>query len=72
MIEEAQHTYVRPTSIAASFAGAGDRDAMFQYLEKAYQERDSQLLFLQIDPSFQRFRSDPRLQDLARRIGFPQ
>jgi hypothetical protein len=42
------------------------------WLERAYQERDPLLLNVRTDPRCDRLRSDPRFQDLLRRVGFPE
>ncbi len=52
-------------------AGRGDMDAAFQRLERAYQERDAQLLNVSWEPQYGSIRSDPRYFDLARRVGMP-
>ena len=44
----------------------------FEWLERAYEERDGNLgLFLKVEPLFVRLHSDPRFQDLLRRMNFP-
>jgi TolB-like protein/Tfp pilus assembly protein PilF len=48
----------------------GDRDKAFEYLEKAYQIRSPWLMGVMIDDNLDNLRSDPRFQDLERRIGF--
>ncbi len=50
----------------------GEADQAFAWLERAYEERDHDLVFLQTDPTLDPLRSDPRFQDLLRRIGFPE
>jgi TolB-like protein/DNA-binding winged helix-turn-helix (wHTH) protein/Tfp pilus assembly protein PilF len=64
-----QH-YVSSLDIAVIYTGLGDRDSAFAWLEKAYQERASRLGELP-DPVFDILRSDPRFQDLMRRLGLP-
>jgi TolB-like protein/tetratricopeptide (TPR) repeat protein len=64
-------SYVSPFDIATIFAGLGDRSKMFEYLEKAYQERVPYLVFLAVDPHFDAFHGDPRFRDLVHRIGLP-
>jgi eukaryotic-like serine/threonine-protein kinase len=58
--------------IAGVYSALGDRDQAFASLEKAYQERDDQLLWTIVDPAFDGIRSDPRYGDLLRRMGLPQ
>jgi len=61
------------SGIAADYALAGEKDKAFEWLEKAYEERDGQdITLLKCDPSFKSLRGDPRFADLLRRIGLPQ
>ncbi len=62
---------VRPWEFAAVYAYLGESDLAFEWLEQMYQKRDAQLVLLRA-PWYQRLRSDPRFQDLLRRIGFPE
>ena len=57
--------------IAATYARGGDRDQAFAWLEKAYDRRVSMLTNVNVDPAFDTLRSDPRYDDLLRRIGLP-
>jgi hypothetical protein len=61
-----------PGDVAAQYALLGDKDDDFRWLEKAYQQHDSQLVELKVFPQFDSLRSDPRYADLVRRLGFPQ
>jgi tetratricopeptide (TPR) repeat protein len=47
----------------------GDPDSAFRYLEAAYARHDSGLLVLNVDPTFDTLRSDPRFGSLAERMG---
>ncbi|MBZ5514763.1 MAG: protein kinase [Acidobacteriia bacterium] len=69
--EQSKHRYVRAVYFAYLFAGLGEKDQAFSYLEKGYEDRDSVLAILQISPGFDPLRSDPRFQDLLRRMNFP-
>jgi TolB-like protein/DNA-binding winged helix-turn-helix (wHTH) protein/tetratricopeptide (TPR) repeat protein len=58
--------------VASIYAELGDADQAFFWLEKAYQDRDgSDLNYLNIEPQFAKYRSDPRFKNLAARIGLP-
>jgi hypothetical protein len=59
--------------IATIYAGLGDKEKAFEYLEKAYQERSTDLpYFLKADLRIDTLRSDPRLKDIETRVGLPQ
>jgi hypothetical protein len=68
--EFARHREVAPLIFASYEARFGNRDEAFQWLEKAYQERDPGLGFIEIEDRFDALRSDPRFQDFERRVGF--
>jgi hypothetical protein len=49
----------------------GETEEAMAWLERAYEEHAPDLVWAKADPSFDPLRSDPRFQDLLRRIGFP-
>jgi len=57
--------------VALIHAGLGEKDQAFEWLGRAYEEHDQGLIFLRVDPSLDPLRSDPRFQDLLRRMNFP-
>ena len=61
--------YVPPQCFVVVYCGLRDRDKIFEWLEKSYQERSNGLLWLGIWPDVDWLRSDPRLDDLLRRVG---
>lgn len=61
--------YVRATYIARLYVDLGDRERAIEWLEKAYTERDSDLLFLKTDRSWDSLRADPRFTSIAHRVG---
>ncbi len=62
--------YVSPFDFAVFYLTLGENDRAFEWFEKAFEERSSRLILLRNEPLFDRFRSEPRLQALMRRIGF--
>ena len=64
--------HVPATSMALIYAGLGEKDQAFAWLEKGYQERLSQMQSLSAEPRWDSLRSDPRFADLIRRMGLPQ
>ncbi len=63
--------YVSPLVLVGAYLTSGDKDHAFEYLEKAYRERSPVLFAIKVDPSWDPLRSDPRFQDLLRRMNFP-
>lgn len=64
--------YVSAYYIAAIYAGLGEKDQAWAWLEKAYEERASWLnVRFKVDPRFDSLHSDPRYQDLLRRMNIP-
>ncbi|MGH9971410.1 MAG: winged helix-turn-helix domain-containing protein [Pyrinomonadaceae bacterium] len=61
--------YVSSYTVAAIYAGLGEKDQAFKWLEKAYEERDIWLMNLKVDPVFIKLRSDRRFPDLLVRTG---
>ena len=62
-------------SVLIRFAGAhvalGESDEAMACLERLYRERDPAVLNIPTLPGLKALRSDPRYQDLVRRIGWP-
>jgi eukaryotic-like serine/threonine-protein kinase len=62
--------YYSPVSIAVIYCALGDRERVFEYLEKAYRDRDANLLMPALTPPWCDFiKSDPRYHDLMKRVG---
>jgi tetratricopeptide (TPR) repeat protein len=60
-----------PYDIAIAYAGLGDNDEAFKWLEKALQTRSGAFNEVNADPIFDRLRPDPRFAALLRRMGLP-
>src|SRR2546430_10198624 len=64
----AKQKYVAPYFFAGVHIGLGENDRAMEYLEKSYEEHSHWLIYLQIDPSMDGLRDNPRFQDLSRRV----
>lgn len=67
--ELSKQRYVSPYWTAVVYAGLGNKDEAFAWLEKAFQDRASLLIWLKVEPQFDPLRTDPRFDDLLARIG---
>jgi TolB-like protein/Tfp pilus assembly protein PilF len=70
--ERSKHRYVSPYLIALVQIGLGERDQAIASLEQGYTNRDQWMMYLKVDPRLDDLHSDPRFQDLVRRVGLPQ
>jgi eukaryotic-like serine/threonine-protein kinase len=62
----------RDAATAAAAARAGQNDMAFEYLNKAYNDGDNELLFVIRDPALDSMRSDPRYKELMHKMGLPE
>lgn len=72
LLARAKRDYASPYEIATVYAGLGDRDRAFEWLEKAYEERSNALARYRMDPRLRTLQGDARFQDLVRRMNFPE
>jgi TolB-like protein/Tfp pilus assembly protein PilF len=70
--ESAKSRYVPSVLVAEACVRVGDKDSAFEWLERGFEERDDLMIDLKVEPVFDGLRSDPRFQDLIRRVGIPQ
>jgi TolB-like protein/DNA-binding winged helix-turn-helix (wHTH) protein len=63
--------YARSGGVSLWYMRLDEKERALTWLEKAYQEHDPELPMDLADPEFDSLRSDPRFQDLLRRIGLP-
>lgn len=64
-----QKGYVPAASFVIAYAGLGDKEQAFAWLEKCYQEQSAIMQWLKVHPVFDPLRNDPRFTDLVRRVG---
>jgi len=64
--------HVPPDVMAYLYESLGDKESAFVWLQKAYDEHNHEIVGLKTDLMWDGLRSDPRFEDLVRRVGLPQ
>ena len=72
LLRQRAHAYVSPYDIALVYAGLGEKDQALDWLQRAYQERSSLLVFAPREPRLAPLRSEPRFAALMREFALPQ
>jgi tetratricopeptide (TPR) repeat protein len=67
----ATRRFVTSYGIALVYAGLGETDPAFSWLDKAFEERSHWLVWLRADPRWHNLRTDPRFQRLVNRLRYP-
>ncbi len=72
LIEElqagSQPEHLVPYHLAMIHFGLGEKDKAFEYLDKACEARSTQLFWIKVVPELDSVRSDPRFQNILRRM----
>jgi hypothetical protein len=71
-LRQSQHEYVSPYDVALVYAGLGDKNQALDWLQRAYRERSSLLVFALREPRLVALRSEPRFTALMREFALPQ
>jgi hypothetical protein len=69
--ESEKSNYVPPVLVAQARVRVGDKERALEWLEKGFEERDDLMINLRVEPVFDGLHSDPRFEDLVRRVGIP-
>ena len=64
--------YVGAYEFASAYAWGKNKDKTIEYLNKAYDERESWLVALRVGKNFDFVRDDPRFKELVRKVGIPE
>jgi len=71
-LEKDKNAYLPAFRIAEAYARIGDKEKAFEYLNKAYDQREPQIAELKIRLPLSSLRDDPRFKDLVKRVGIPE
>ncbi|UCC41580.1 MAG: tetratricopeptide repeat protein, partial [Candidatus Aminicenantes bacterium] len=69
LITQSRQKYVSNYGIARVYACLGEKDKAFEYLDKAYEDRDGDLFDTKVDPGLDNLHSDPRFRAFLKKIG---
>jgi TolB-like protein/Tfp pilus assembly protein PilF len=69
MHELSKQRYVPAYCFGFAYAALGDQDQAFQWLERSRQDGGWEITFVKVDPTLDSLRSDPRFDELVRRVG---
>lgn len=64
-----QREYVSALEVASIHLALGDKKNVFEFLNRAFNERSFHITYIKIRPEFDSIRNDPRFEDLIRKIG---
>jgi len=70
-LKKSSQSHLPNCSIAMVYAALADKEQTISWLKKGYEERNDDMVYIKIEPVLDPVRSDPRFQDLLRRVGFP-
>jgi hypothetical protein len=68
-MERAETQYLPSYWIALIYTGLADKERAFEWLERAYKERSSWLVWIGVEPRFDVLRPDPRFARLLAQMG---
>jgi TolB-like protein/Tfp pilus assembly protein PilF len=63
--------YVSPAELATLYIGLDQKEQALSALERAYADHDVQMQFLGVAPFYDPLRTEPRFQELIRKVGLP-
>jgi DNA-binding winged helix-turn-helix (wHTH) protein/TolB-like protein/Tfp pilus assembly protein PilF len=70
LIRRSRTRYVPAYGIATIYAALGEKEHVFQWLEKGYEDRSTSMAYLKVDPVLKDYRSEPRFAALEQRVRF--
>ena len=71
-LEKDKNAFIEYAPIARNYARMKDKEKTLEYLNKAYQQRETGLVSLKRNPVYGFLRDEPEFQELLKKIGFPE
>jgi tetratricopeptide (TPR) repeat protein len=71
MVLTSKNNFVSQTSIAMGYVGLGDLDSAFEWLNKALESHDEQIVWIYKHPMFNGLRADPRYKEMLKDVNLP-
>ena len=69
--QQSQREYISPYIIARAYVAVGENEEALVWLQKGFDEHSGGMDRMKVEPDLDPLRSDPRFQDLLRRMNFP-
>jgi tetratricopeptide (TPR) repeat protein len=69
--ERSKREYVSLYELSKLYLALADREQALQLLQTAFEARDPRMIYIKVDPELDALRSEPRFQELVRRMNFP-
>jgi eukaryotic-like serine/threonine-protein kinase len=66
--QTSKQTYIAPSQIALIYSGLKDAEHTIEWLERAYNDKVTAMIYIKVDPKYDWIRSDPRFISLMRRM----
>jgi tetratricopeptide (TPR) repeat protein len=70
LVQLSRERYVSPYHVAIACNGLNERSEAIAWLERAFQERDPMMVFLNVEPTWRNLRSEPRFRTLLKQMKF--
>jgi TolB-like protein/Tfp pilus assembly protein PilF len=72
LIEQSKTKYIPPWQVATLYTRAGMNEEALNWLEKAFEEHDPNMPYINADPIFDDLREDPRFREILRKMRLPE
>jgi len=72
LLDQARQSFSVPLPLAVLYTAMGRKEEAFEWLNRAADARDTILCYIQVMPTFDPLRDDPRYRQLIERMGFPK